>query len=117
MPTTDEARPYVLAAVDLAHRWTGEPTELDGLTLIVCYRLKSDGVVTMQLVDLEDQDGKAIPSPRRTFGGMDWSEWQARGGRQGKGRPVVLDCDPSEPAEPVLLTWLEQVGLCVPDGG
>jgi hypothetical protein len=46
----DEARPYVLAAVDLSHQWSGEPAPLDGLTLIVCYRLRADGVVTRQLI-------------------------------------------------------------------
>jgi len=114
MAATDEARPYVLAAVDLSHRWSGEP--LDGLTLRICYRLRSNGAVTRQLVDLLGRDGKPMP-PRRAPVPLDWSERQEHGGRQGTGRPVVLDCDPAEPAEPVLLTWLERVGLRVVEGG
>jgi hypothetical protein len=108
MAVTDEARPtYVLAAVDLAHRWTGEPAELDGLTLRICYRLRADGAVTRQLVELLGRDGEPIP-PRRAPVPLDWTETQEHGGRQGKGKLVVLDCDPAEPAEPVLLTWLER---------
>jgi len=117
MPATDEARaPYVLAAVNLSHRWSGEPAQLDGRTLVICYRLRSDGAVTRELVDLLDRSGEPIPAPRRAFAFLDWSEQQEHGGRQGTGRPVVLACDPAEPAEPVLLTWLERVGLCVPEG-
>jgi hypothetical protein len=111
MAATDEARaPYVVAAVNLAHQWSGEPSELDGLTLRICYRLRSDGAVTRQLVELQDQAGAPIPA-RRAPVPLDWTEQQEHGGRLGTGKPVVLDCDPAEPAEPVLLTWLERVGL------
>jgi hypothetical protein len=104
--------PYVLASVTLSHRWVDRaPRPLYGKSLRVHYRLRSDGVVTRQLVGLDDPTGNPVAAPRRTFPGLNWAEEQEHGGREGKGRPVVLDCDPAEPAEPVLLSWLEAVGL------
>jgi hypothetical protein len=104
--------PYVVASFTLTHRWADRsPRVLYGKSLRVCYRLRSDGVVTRQLVGLDDVTGVPVAAPRRSFAWMNWREEQERGGREGMGRPVVLDCDPAEPAEPVLLTWLEAVGL------
>jgi hypothetical protein len=86
---------------------------LYGKSLRICYRLLADGVVTRQLVGIDDPSGTPIAAPRRTFPGLDWSEQQERGGVAGKGRPVVLQFDQDE-AEAALMTWLEAVGLYVP---
>jgi hypothetical protein len=103
-----DQEPTTVVAVTLQHCWSGLPAPLHGMTLEVCYRLRSDGAVTRQLVGLRDLLGEPVGSPRRTFAWMDWSEQQERGGRDGDGRRVVLRGDLDEGR---LLSWLEGVGL------
>jgi hypothetical protein len=111
-PLTDPDSPYVVASVTLQHRWADRsPRVLYGKSLRVHYRLRSDGCVTRQLVGIDDVAGSPIPSPRRTFPGLNWAEEQERGGRQGQGRPVVLQVAPDEEPADVLRSWLEDVGL------
>jgi hypothetical protein len=115
----EPTEPAVLAAVTLIHRWVDRsPRVLYGKQLRVCYRVLTGGIVTLELVGVDDPTGNPIRAPRRTFKGMCWDEIQAHGGRNGDGRPVVLQgvAGPDD-AEPALLSWLESVGLYVPEGG
>lgn len=106
----------MLADVTLKHRWGDRaPRALYGKTLRVCYRVLSGGIVTRQLVRIDDLTGNAVPAPRCTFPGMRWDEEQEHGGREGDGRPVVLAVSDPDDAEAALLSWLEDVGLLLGD--
>lgn len=110
-PLSRPDSPYTVASITLQHRWADRsPKQLYGKSLRIHYRLRSEGTVTRQLVGVDDPSGNPIAAPRRTFPGLDWSEAQEHGGREGKGRPVVLTFDPDE-AQEALLSWLESVGL------
>jgi hypothetical protein len=110
-----DQEPATVAAVTLQHHWADRlPRVLYGKHLRVCYRLLADGVVTRQLVGVDDPSGTPFPSAQRTFRWLDWSEQQERGGVQGTGGPVVLKVD--DDAEAALLSWLESVRLIDPEG-
>jgi hypothetical protein len=104
-----DQEPATVSSVTLQHCWSGLPAPLHGMTLEVCYRLRSDGAVTRQLTGLRDVLGELVNS--RTFAWMNWREEQERGGVQGTGRPVVLLVAGRDDAEAALLSWLESVGL------
>jgi hypothetical protein len=115
-PSLQPQEPAVLAAVTLQHRWVDRsPRVLYGKQLRVCYRLLIGGIVTLELVGIDDPTGNPIRAPRRTFKGMCWDEIQAHGGRDGTGRPVVLAVSAPDDAEAALLSWLEDVGLLLGD--
>jgi hypothetical protein len=114
--------PTALASVTLQHRWADRmPRVLYGKHLRVCYRLLADGVVTRQLVGVDDPSGTPFPRAQRVFRWFNWTEEQERGGRDGTGRPVVLVADAEgrltshDDAEAALLSWLESVGLIDPE--
>src|SRR5215216_4580627 len=70
--------PAVLAAVTLKHRWGDRaPRALYGKTLRVCYRVLSGGIVTRQLVRIDDLTGNAVPAPTTHL------PWHALGRRTG----------------------------------
>jgi hypothetical protein len=111
------ASPHVLASVTLQHKWIDRvPRPLYGKSMRVPYRLRSDDAVTRQLVGVDDPTGNPIAAPHRTFAFLDWTEQQERGGREGKGRLVVLKVSGPADAEAALLGWLKGVGL-KPEGG
>lgn len=118
-PRTDQPdSPHVLASVTLLHKWIDRsPRWLFGKHLRVCYRLLSDGAVVRQLVGVDTPGGDPIAAARRTFPSLNWAEEQERGGREGKGRPVVLKVSDPADAEGALMTWLESVELLGDDDG
>jgi hypothetical protein len=110
-----DQEPTTVASVTLQHHWIDRtPRVLYGKHLRVCYRLRSDGCCTRQLVGVDDPSGTPFPSAQRVFRWFNWSEEQERDGRDGTGGPVVLVAD--DDPEAALLTWLESVGLIDPEG-